>query len=153
MQVESDDIESVDIVHKNSITGNEELVNFDQKTWLAASNLFNKGTESIIAGGVRGGLQLFENKSIGSNNGENTPMEVKIYPNPVFDNHELYVKSNQDVTMELVSILGQQIMDPFKVRRYTTSAIEVGHLQNGTYILRSKNEFGISSSQLFLILR
>ena len=63
----------------------EEQLKFDQKSWVATADLFNQGTESIIVGGVRGGLQIFENTSIGSNGGNNKPIEVKIYPNPIFE--------------------------------------------------------------------
>jgi len=153
LQMDGDSYASVDFSYKNEITGMEEQLKFDQKSWVATADLFNQGTESIIVGGVRGGLQIFENTSIGSNGGNNKPIEVKIYPNPIFLPSDLHVKTNQDVTLELVSVLGQRIVEPFKVKRFTTSSIDVGHLRNGAYILRSETNSGIGSSQLFLIMR
>ena len=151
--MEGDTYESVELAFKNTFTNGEENLKFDQKAWITTTDLFNRGTESIIAGGVRGGLQLFENTSIGSNGGDDTPIIVKIYPNPIFLESDLHIKTNRDVTMELVSVLGQRMLAPFQVKRYTTSVMDVGYLQNGAYILRAESASGLTTSELFFIMR
>jgi hypothetical protein len=114
---------------------------------------FNQGNESIIAGGVRGGLQIFRNTSIG--NGGNNPnaLEVRLYPNPLFDSEELNIKSNQDATIELYSVLGQKMRESFSVKMFSRTILDVGNLRNGPYILRTISDGGSAQSQLFLIQR
>ena len=144
---------SVDLVYENGISGIDEALKFDQKSWISSSDLFSKGSESIVVGGVRGGLQLFENKSTGSGGEEGSKLVVKIYPNPIINPSGLYIDSNQDVTIELISLLGQPVIKPFNVGKYMTSILDVGFLRNGTYILKSESDLGIRSSQLFMLLR
>jgi hypothetical protein len=145
--------ESISMVYKNSLTEMEEHVKFDSKTWLTSCDIFNQGNESIIAGGVRGGLQIFRNTSIG--NGGNNPnaLEVRLYPNPLFDSEELNIKSNQDATIELYSVLGQKMRESFSVKMFSRTILDVGNLRNGPYILRTISDGGSAQSQLFLIQR
>ena len=144
---------SVDLVFKNDVSGAEEPIKLDQKSWLAASDLFGRGSESIVAGGVRGGLQLFENKSIGGGGDGESKLVVDIYPNPLNSPAGLTIKTNQNAMMQVVSLLGQSIIKPFEVIKYANSVLDLGHLSNGTYILMSESDDGITSSQLFVILR
>jgi hypothetical protein len=143
----------VDISYKNDLTNEEESVKFDLHSWISSADIFNQGTESIIVGGIRGGLQLFRNTSIGTPGVSDKPIEVNIYPNPITDPSGLNIKANQDLTVELVSVLGQSIIEPFTVKKFITSNLDIGHLRNGAYILKSNNDDGMVSSQLFLILR
>jgi len=144
---------SVDFVYKNNVSESDELLKFDQKSWLASGDLFMKGSESIIAGGVRGGLQLFENMSIGNGGNGGSKLVVSIFPNPVNVQTGLTIETNQSARMEVISLLGQSIIESFEVNKYTTSVLDVGHLRNGTYILRSESDSGVTSSKLFLIMR
>ena len=145
--------ESIEIAYENSLFEIEEPVKFDQKSWLTSADLYNQGTESLIAGGVRGGLQLFQNTNTGNQGGDNSSISVNIYPNPIFDLSGLSIKSNQDVTVELISLLGQRMLEPFKVKKFLTTVLDVGNMNVGAYILWYKNDSGEASSQLFMILR
>jgi hypothetical protein len=152
-QMDDDTPMSISMVYKNILTEMEEDVKFDSKTWLASSDIFNQGKVSIVAGGVRGGLQIFNNTSIG--NGGNNPnaLEVRLYPNPLFNSDELNIKSNQDVTIELYSVLGQKMRESFSIKMFSRTILDVGNLRNGPYILRTISDGGASQSQLFLIQR
>ena len=143
----------VDLSYKNDLTNTEESIKFDLHAWISSADLFGQGTESIVVGGVRGGLQLFRNTSTGTPGGSDQPIEVNIYPNPVISPSGLNIKANQNLTVELVSVLGQEVIKPFTVKKFITSNLDVGHLRTGMYILRANNDAGMVSSQLFLILR
>lgn len=143
----------VDLSYSNGLTNKEESIKFDLHSWISSADLFNQGTESLIVGGVRGGLQLFQNTSFGTPGESDKSIEVNIYPNPITNPSGLNIKANQNITVELVSVLGQRIIAPFTVKKFITSNLDVGHLRNGAYILKSNNDDGMVSSQLFLILR
>lgn len=143
----------VDLMYNNDITDRGEGMRFDAHSWASSADLFHSGTESLIVGGVRGGLQLFRNTSFG-NPGENDgSIDVNMYPNPIKGATALHIHANQDLTVELISVLGQRILAPFSVKKFITSSLDVGHLRNGAYILKSHNQEGRVSSELFLILR
>lgn len=143
----------VDLSYKNGLTNKDERIKFDLHSWISSADMFNQGTESIIVGGVRGGLQLFRNTSKGNPGESEKSIKVNIYPNPITNPSGLNIIANQDITVELVSVLGQKIIEPFTVKKFTTSNLDVGHLRNGAYILKSNNDNGMVTSQLFLILR
>ncbi len=145
--------EFVEIVMKNDVSGREEPILFDDHTWITGADFYGKGTMSLIAGGVRGGLQMFKNPE-GSNGGSHGPvLEVKIYPNPISDTHVLYIRPDRDVNVEVLTVLGQQIIKSFPVKKFTTLSFDTGFLRNGTYILKAITDSGAINSQLFLILR
>jgi hypothetical protein len=145
--------QSVDFIYKNEATENEEVLHLDQKSWITAANIFNETTQSIVVGGVRGGLQLFRNKSIGSGGENDDQLQVRIYPNPLQTTSGLSISSNQDITMALYTPLGQLMLQPFEVKKFTTVQWDIGHLRSGMYILRSEGSLGSSSSQLLMIAK
>jgi len=98
-------------------------------------------------------LQFFKNTSTGGSGENPAELNVNLYPNPLFNTSELNIKANQDVTAELISVLGQLIKTPFAVKKYTGTVLDIGNLRNGPYILRTVNDHGASLSQLFLIHR
>ena len=142
----------VKLAHFNSHSKENERVKFDARTWVTAADLFGFGSQSLIAGGIRGGLQFFKNNETGSGSND-TNVDVKLYPNPVFNTQNLSIKANRDVTVEVFSVLGQKLREPFVVRKYNTALLDVSHLVNGPYIMRSVTGDGVSSAQLFLIQR
>jgi len=144
---------SIEFVYKNDVSAKTEELKFDQKSWVASADIFQKGSESIIVGGIRGGLQLFQNTTVGSGGEGESTLVINIYPNPIIDPSGLQIDSNQNVTVELISLLGQRMLEPFSIQKFTSSVLDVGNLRNGTYILKSKSSSGIIASQLFMILR
>jgi len=144
---------SVDFIYKNEVSNADQLLKFDQKSWVATADIFGIGSESLVVGGVRGGVQLFENISSGDGGDGDLKLIVRLYPNPIADPTGLNIESNQNAQMEVISLLGQIIIETFEVNKFVSSNVDVGHLNNGTYILRSKGESGITNSQLFMIMR
>ncbi len=147
------DPEFKEIAFRNPLHQQVESVKFDNKSWLTSADLFNLGSESIIAGGVRGGLQFFKNNEAGTGGENPINLEVNLYPNPVFNTNELNIRSNQDVTVELISVLGQKMRDPLQIKKFSGTKLDLVHLSSGPYILRSVNSNGASVSQLFIVNR
>lgn len=143
----------VELMVNNGIKNEGESMRLDGHSWISSADFFNSGTESLIVGGVRGGVQLFRNTSNGNPGGSDGTIEVNVYPNPIFGVSGLHIKANQDITVELISVLGQRVVSPFSVKKFIISSLDVGHLRNGTYIIKSENSAGQVSSELFLILR
>jgi len=144
---------AIPMVYENEISEQEVDLKFDAKSWLATADLYDQGTESIISGGLRGGLQFFRNTSVGSPGDNPNELDVKLYPNPLFDTDLLNIRANQDVTVEVVSVIGQLLKEPFSLNKFTGTVLDIGNLSNGPYILRTISKSGTSKSQLFIIHR
>ena len=151
-QSQTGDYISVDLVQKNEISDELEPLTFDKVSWITSSDVHRRGKESLIAGGARGGVQFFQSTSIDDGNG-GSDLEVKIFPNPISDQTGLHINTDQDVEVELISMLGQTIIRQFHVERFTNAVLDVNHLRNGTYILRARAVTGASKSLLLMILR
>ncbi len=143
----------VGIVMKNEVSGREEPILFDDHTWIAGADFYGKATMSLIAGGVRGGLQMFMNPEGSNGGGQGPVLEVKIYPNPISATPGLHIRSNRDVSVEVLTVLGQQVIKSFPVKKFSTVSFDTGFLRNGTYILKAVTDSGAVNSQLFLVLR
>ena len=129
-QRQKGDYISIDFAYKNILSDQHESLKLDQKSWITSSDIFNKGNESIVVGGVRGGLRIFENTSMG-NGGEEGEIVINIYPNPIYDPTGLHISANQNVTVEVVSLLGQRLISPFSVNQFSTAVLDVAHMRNG----------------------
>ena len=143
----------IEMVYQNNLTSNAQQLKFDQKSWIAGAHDVKEDSMLMVVGGVRGGLQLFSRPSEGTNGGGGPDFTINLYPNPIGDPSGLHIVSNLDATMEVISVLGQLMIEPFQVSKFTTTILDVGHIRNGTYILRSESENGGTTSQLFMILR
>ena len=152
-QSQSGDFISVDLTYKNPINEEIEKIKFDRISWVSTSSIFQRNNESMMVGGARGGVQFFKNTAIGGGGNGVSNIIIKIYPNPIGDYTGLNIISNQDVNLELISVLGQTIVGEFRVQRFTNTVLDINHLSNGTYILRSKTDSGASKSQLLMVVR
>ena len=143
----------IELVYQNNITSDAQQLKFDQKSWVAGAHDVLEDSLIMVVGGVRGGLQLFGRPSEGDNSNGVPSFTINLYPNPIGDPNGLNIVSNQNATMEVISVLGQLMIEPFEVSKFTTTNLDVAHMRNGTYILRSESENGGTTSQLFMILR
>jgi len=153
-QYHLDNPAGIEIVHRNETTQVTERVDFDTRSWLAIGDLFGEGVSSIIAGGIRGGLQFFQSEDGGMNPGENEHfVELELYPNPVGDDHLLTIKSNQNVWIEIINPLGQQVREAFEVRKFLNHEIDLQHLASGIYIVRAVGSDGRANSKRIVVYR
>jgi hypothetical protein len=148
------DPQPIVVSFKNSITGEIQSMDFDQKSWPSAGNLFDEGTESIIAGGARGGIQIFRNLEAGSGPGNGDEgIELKLYPNPVSSEYLLTIRSNSNVEVQIVDLLGRLVRSPFSIRKYVRYSLSMGHLASGIYIIKVIDGNGNTKSERLMVER
>lgn len=76
-----------------------------------------------------------------------------IFPNPV-TNGEIYISNNKQtpiVHIEIYSILGQLVKQPFIPNKDSKIQLDVSNLKSGIYLIRMYSETGKSSSQKLII--
>jgi hypothetical protein len=145
---------AVQVVQQNTKSEQVEPVHFDNRSWLSVGDINNKGVGDIIAGGVRGGLQLFNNDEQSVPPGEeDRKIALELYPNPVLNSQPLTIKSNQDVLVEIVNTLGQSVREEFKVKKFVQYEISLQHLASGLYIIKATNSSGRIQSDKVVITR
>ena len=143
----------VDILQKNPVSGIDEAVKIDQNPWTTCGDLFDNGTASIVAGGSRGGLQLFQNLQLAIPETNKKPLQITIYPNPSRANNLIAIRTSQDASITLHTLLGQQLIGPFDTKKFVEKFLATAFLPNGTYLIHAKAATGATSSKLFIVHR
>ncbi|MFZ6010294.1 MAG: T9SS type A sorting domain-containing protein [Bacteroidota bacterium] len=117
----------------NPLTNIYDEHNLGGRVWPAVVNLFNATKPAIVAGSILGGVQVLRNDE-----GESLPPEpvVDIYPNPVERSHVLNVRIDRAATVEIVSVLGQRLSDPIKLRANEINQYQLPFLTAGYYLLK-----------------
>jgi hypothetical protein len=120
---------------------------FDVQSWLSVGTL-EGGQRVIIAGGVRGGLQWLTPE-----NGDSDEEKARllVFPNPVLRNQKLRLLSDDIMQISLISMDGKIVMPHFKLPANEEMQLEVSHLSDGIYILRSEDSMGRRDSRRVLI--
>ncbi len=140
------------IIFDNKTIGKKVLLPFGTMSWLAAADLFGDGTSSIVTGNIQGGLEILRNLEEGNNVPETNGLNVQLYPNPLFNHGDLHVKANQDVEIDIVTLLGQLASQPRKINKNQEIRIDVGYFTSGVYILRARDNFGHTAAHQFVVL-
>lgn len=98
-----------------------------------AVNLFNSDKPAIAIGTVTGGMILLKNDG-----GQQLPEEpvITLYPNPLPTGEKLSVKSDRNTLMQIFSIMGQKLSEPFFITANQPYPIEISGLAPGMYIAR-----------------
>jgi hypothetical protein len=139
---------------ENELDGEIESIDFDQRSWPIAGNLFNEGNESIFAGGARGGIQIFRNLEMGSGPGEGEEgVQLEIYPNPVTPDYLLTLRSNSNVEIHIIDVLGRLVRSPFAIRKYVRYSMSLNHLSSGIYIIKAIDGRGNTTSERLMVDR
>lgn len=127
---------------------------FGWKSWIATGDIFGEGTESILAGTVRGGIQIFRNMEKGLGPGKG-PAEIQLtyYPNPVGSNMKINIKSNQDVNMEVLNVLGQRVSGPYLLKKYIHFVVQLNYPPSGVYLLRATNKYGNVRTEKIVVIK
>jgi hypothetical protein len=75
---------------------------------------------------------------------------IKIYPNPANDMIMVEIpNSNADTYISVFSLLGQQVL----VKKYDNQAINISHLQSGTYLVRIVSDSKVIGTHKLIIVR
>jgi hypothetical protein len=107
--------------------------NLGGRIWPAAANLFNANKLTVAVGNVLGGIHILRHDE-----GKSLPEdpEINIYPNPVAKNEVLNVQADRHGTMQIVSVLGQQLSSPFVMKANEIYRYTLPPLASGLYLLK-----------------
>lgn len=122
---------------------------FGGRTWPAVANLFNANKPAIVVGNATGGLYLLKSQT-GAELPDN-PV-ITLFPNPLPYGTSLKVRADRPVSMEVFTIMGQQLNSAISIPANQNFEVNIQNLASGLYIAR----FRAGSryiSQRFLVLR
>ena len=102
--------------------------NLGGRIWPTVVNLFNANKPAVVVGNVLGGVHILKNDE-----GKSLPEkpEVNVYPNPVGKYDVLNIHADRAVTMQVISLLGQQlgpavVLSANQIHRYTLPPLSAG---------------------------
>lgn len=107
--------------------------NLGGSIWPVTVNLFNTDKPAVVVGNALGGVHILRN-----DDGSSLPEkpEVHIYPNPVDKSEQLMVQSDRHGTMEVISVLGQQLSTPVALRAHEPRRYNLPPLAAGLYLMK-----------------
>jgi hypothetical protein len=107
--------------------------NLGGRLWPEAVNLFKSSRPSIVVGNLLGGIHLLRNDE-----GQSLPPSpvVHMYPNPVNRGDYLSIRTDRDVHMQIISLLGQRVSDPFVIEANEIDQYQVPALAAGVYLVK-----------------
>lgn len=133
----------VSISYKNKLDSVVLPITLGWKSWIVSGDLYGEGSESIMSGGVRGGIQIFRNLESSSGPG-NKPAAIHLAygPNPVGNDMKLNLHSNQNVSIEVLNVLGQTVGASFQLNKYVNYVLQLNFPPSGIYFLKATNQYG-----------
>jgi hypothetical protein len=117
----------------NSISGEYETRNLGGRIWPTVSNLFDERRPAIVVGNILGGIHILRND--GDNTLPDEPL-IEIYPNPVVHEELLNFRIDRPATLQLISLLGQELTAPVTVLPNQYHRLPLPAVSSGIYILR-----------------
>ncbi len=153
-QKNEDNPTPVYIGYKNNVIDEVMPAVFGWNAQIAAGDIYGEGSQSILAGGARGGIQIFRNEEPGSGPGEK-PAEIQLscYPNPVGSDMEINIKSNQDVDVEVFDVLGRLISAPISLKKYIQTSFWLHYPASGIYLLKATNKNGVTRTVKIVVVK
>ena len=122
-----------DVLFFNSLTENPNPTELGGRIWPAIANLFNTNRPVIAVGNTLGGIHIL--KSDGTKELPTDPA-IDIYPNPITRGDGFFVKTDRNVMVQFVSVLGQKLSDEFLISGNQPYPITTQGLTSGMYIAR-----------------
>ena len=122
-----------DVLFFNSLTENPNPTELGGRIWPAIANLFNTNRPVIAVGNTLGGIHIL--KSDGTKELPTDPA-IDIYPNPIARGNGFFVKTDRNVMVQFVSVLGQKLSDEFLIPGNQPYPITTQGLTSGMYIAR-----------------
>ncbi len=107
--------------------------NLGGKVWPTVANLFNADKPAIVLGNTLGGLHILRHDE-----GAFLPElpEVDIFPNPVYKQEVLTIRSDRPGLVEVFSSVGQRVSTPVIIRGNQAHQYSVSSLAAGLYVLK-----------------
>ena len=117
----------------NELTETYSDKNLGGKIWPVVVNLFNTNKPAVVVGNGLGGIHVLKNDE-----GAYLPdrPEVQLFPNPVDQKEQLTVRVDRYGTMQIVSVLGQQLSKPVVLRANEIHHYTLPPLAAGLYLLK-----------------
>jgi hypothetical protein len=117
----------------NTLTDSYGKKNLGGKIWPTVVNLYNATKPAIVLGNALGGVHILRH-----DDGRSLPedAQVDIYPNPVSKDEELRVRADRHGTVEVFSVLGQQVSSAQTIKANEVYAFRLPPLSEGLYLLR-----------------
>ncbi|MEX1240915.1 MAG: T9SS type A sorting domain-containing protein [Cyclobacteriaceae bacterium] len=107
--------------------------NLGGKVWPVVVNLFNATKPAIAVGNGLGGLHLLQHDD-GKSLAEEP--ELNIYPNPIAKHDVLNVQADRPGSLQVISVLGQQLSSPITVQANQIHRYVLPSLASGLYLLK-----------------
>jgi FG-GAP-like repeat len=117
----------------NPISGEYQPRNLGGRVWPTAANIFNSGKPAIIVGNILGGIQVLRNDS---GNALPAAPAIDIYPNPLDRSTALNIRVDRFVTVQVISLLGQELTVPLSLSPDQLYTLSLPNLSSGLFILR-----------------
>lgn len=132
----------------NRVVGTYTHANLGGRIRPAVVNLFGTNKPAIVFGNVLGGLHILKHDE-----GTSLPKipQVNIYPNPALKSDIIHVQPDRHGTIEIISILGQRLSDPFLLSANEIHRLALPPLAAGMYLVKFTS--GKSTTAERLIVR
>jgi len=117
----------------NALLGTYQARNLGGHIWPTSVNLFSTTKPAIVVGNVMGGISILRHDE-----GESLPQTpaIEIYPNPLAKDAPLTIKIDRPASVQIISIVGQQLTEPAYLQANEEYTYKVPYLSAGVYILR-----------------
>ncbi|SMG30470.1 Por secretion system C-terminal sorting domain-containing protein [Marivirga sericea] len=113
---------------------------FGKRNNIVFAPLFSDDYPALILGTVSGGIRIFRNsEELPVQSGEELVFQV--YPNPN-KSRQLYFKTNQDISVSISTLNGQQVLNGLSYVAFSSKAIDVSILEGGVYIVTATFDNG-----------
>lgn len=107
--------------------------NLGGRIWPTAARLF-EGTQRVIAiGTLLGGMSILRNDA---GPPPSTEPLVAVFPNPARASEGIIVRTDREVVVQLVSLLGQELTVPVVVEPFRDHVLPLPRVASGLYLLR-----------------
>jgi hypothetical protein len=129
-------------------------MDFGNNTMLAVGDLDNDGFKDIIVGNDRGGINFLKGKveviGISEIQKRNEP---KVYPNPSYDIINIIKKSHENFDFSICDLNGKIIVTENSEALELNHTLNVSHLNQGVYILKSTSQTNVNYYTRIVISR
>ncbi|MEO1053019.1 MAG: FG-GAP-like repeat-containing protein [Bacteroidota bacterium] len=146
--------EGVSDIVVNPLTETPTAVNLGGKIWPVPANIFGTNKPAIVAGSSQGGLRVLKNTDEQIRDDIGVEVRLSLFPNPIspaLNNGIITVETNQTVLVEVISALGQRIIEPILLSKDQPIEINSRNLSSGLYIVRAISEDNILASAKFIV--
>ena len=143
--------EAATLVLQNGLTTELTSTFLSELAPMAIGNLFGPGPPALVVGNSRGGLNVFQNFSEGTQPQGEVKINLFSFPNPT--NDRLTVQSDRNATLEIYNISGQRVQQDVSIVAGEAVEFSVTGLPAGLYLVRAFNGVNQPAVQKIIVER